>query len=787
MKKINVSWEFLKKAPDNKLLYHQYRTIKALKENSIVFNTYPTGAGKTRASLEWLKENQKKDVLFIAPTNELIRQHYEDVSEFVDKNKLDYCVIRIDANVLKEVKATIKTEKNIRNGELLNEIIRNPFQYSDVFKLNEIKEKTIIIVNPDIFYYCLYGFYNKLDKANLMESMITKFNYIIIDEFHYYNSKQLANFLFFILLLKNFNYFDGTKKVCILTATPDKLVEEYLKRGKVDYKIISPENEPKESEEYEKIKTLSKMELIISDKNLEEVVEEEYKNILDKDCAIISQSLFKVNSIKQRLKILDPKNKDIGIITGAVPSFERKMAVNKKIIIATTTVDIGYNFKKLGKEGQNIDIVITEAETSDQALQRIGRAGRILGKKKQDDICKVILCVDKDIYNKFENVENEISRKDLKELIEKNIPKRNIMKKYLSSGGILELGFPIEELNKKFEYKEREKIVGGLFNNLVSVFAPKKNFSFREIIDIIKKYKKQLNFLSLYKNSDNKNDFIISEDNSSIINDDLIVDVMNEFFVNLKNNKPFKKEELELYSSEQINKFKQEAKNEIVEYLEKSICKIKYLTSFRGNNLSANIFVYDKNQIFLQQEKTFKYDIFHLIKYYKLYWYKDKSELLYDLNKDKILYDKDILNDCTFFVRVEELLEKALTIKYSISSNEDKEKFEGKFKDDIGVIKGLKIVLIDKKTEIRQYIPEEVTNYLYDQYIPILLVKSSEEYYQISKIIKNQPIFFSELNVSFINEENKKYQIITGSNALFVNYEIIRLMDNRKYDEGFIF
>ena len=29
MKKINVSWEFLKKAPDNKLLYHQYRTIKA--------------------------------------------------------------------------------------------------------------------------------------------------------------------------------------------------------------------------------------------------------------------------------------------------------------------------------------------------------------------------------------------------------------------------------------------------------------------------------------------------------------------------------------------------------------------------------------------------------------------------------------------------------------------------------------------------------------------------------------------------------------------------------------
>ncbi|PJF32773.1 MAG: hypothetical protein CUN57_04130, partial [Phototrophicales bacterium] len=73
-------------------LYHQYRTYEALLENDLVINTYNTGTGKTKAALLYLAEldriyrdangKKRQNVLFIAPTNELIRQHFEDVKAF---------------------------------------------------------------------------------------------------------------------------------------------------------------------------------------------------------------------------------------------------------------------------------------------------------------------------------------------------------------------------------------------------------------------------------------------------------------------------------------------------------------------------------------------------------------------------------------------------------------------------------------------------------------------------------------------------------------------------------
>ena len=76
MKHYIVKGESLKKAPSSLYLYHQKRTVDALVNNSVVFNTYPTGAGKTIASLLYIKEKLDVDTLFIAPTNEILRQHH---------------------------------------------------------------------------------------------------------------------------------------------------------------------------------------------------------------------------------------------------------------------------------------------------------------------------------------------------------------------------------------------------------------------------------------------------------------------------------------------------------------------------------------------------------------------------------------------------------------------------------------------------------------------------------------------------------------------------------------
>jgi CRISPR-associated endonuclease/helicase Cas3 len=75
-------------------LYHQWKTYRA-READIVVNSYNTGTGKTKAALLRLldlDEAFKKDryspanVLFIAPTNELLRQHEDDIQQFVVYN-----------------------------------------------------------------------------------------------------------------------------------------------------------------------------------------------------------------------------------------------------------------------------------------------------------------------------------------------------------------------------------------------------------------------------------------------------------------------------------------------------------------------------------------------------------------------------------------------------------------------------------------------------------------------------------------------------------------------------
>ena len=102
----------------------------------------------------------------------------------------------------------------------------------------------------------------------------------------------------------------------------------------------------------------------------------------DLDGAIISNSLRTISEIKQQLDY-SPLRSRYGLITGPTSSAERSQATHFPLILATPTVDIGYNFKKDHKLRQNIDFVYFDANYTAEFLQRLGRAGRLLGKIEQ--------------------------------------------------------------------------------------------------------------------------------------------------------------------------------------------------------------------------------------------------------------------------------------------------------------------------------------------------------------------------------------------------------------------
>ncbi len=290
------------------LLYHQYRTYMALQSQDLVINSYNTGTGKTKASLLHLRDLHDTNVLFIVPTNELIRQHVGDIKDFVKTHGLDYHVLEVNAAVLKRLGIDSYT---FGNGERLRRLIRNPLEFAKQLELDTTgytKKSVVLVVNPDIFYYGLYFSYASKDRRNVFQEFLTSFDYIVIDEFHYYNIKQLANFLFFFVICEQFGYFDGTRKVCLLSATPNENVLEFLRRTGLRYELIAPDNEPPESQVYDTVQSLGEVQLFVSNQgSLEQMVQEQEmlirKYVLDDglDGAIISSALWKINQINSFL------------------------------------------------------------------------------------------------------------------------------------------------------------------------------------------------------------------------------------------------------------------------------------------------------------------------------------------------------------------------------------------------------------------------------------------------------------------------------------------------------
>lgn len=781
MKHFKVKEEFLKKAPSTSYLYHQQRTLDELHKNEVVFNTYPTGAGKTIASLLYLKEN-RDDVLFIAPTNELLRQHFDDIKDFINKNNIPHIVVKVDASVIEKIR------ENHRKGSTLYELLNNPLQFKEELSINNIeyegKRPVVIVVNPDIFYYCLYTNYNSLDKWNLMKTIIKKFKYIIVDEFHYYNSKQLANFLFFMLLSKEFGYFEYGRKMCILTATPDKLVEEYLTRGNIKYKIVSKENETEESINYEKLQTLSKLDLYITNEGLDEVINKIYKeNKFEDDSVIISQSIYRVNRLKEELINRGIEKDNIGVITGAIKSEERKSSVKKPLILATPTVDIGYNFKKANKERQNIDVVLTEANTSDQALQRIGRAGRVLGKKIQNKRSKVILSVSDTIYNKFSEIQEEISRSELKDIIKECMPERNIMKKYVQSEGILELCFPIREMYIKMPLQLRYKIEN-IFDNIVKVFAPKSKCNLNYMLSKIKKYKEQCDFIREYNNSCEK--------------EDLIKDSNNKWFVDFYKDYCREDDEsiddsiLDDFSKEDINSLKLEFKEQLLHYINKEIAKVKCLMNFRGSDISKPALVFDPYYKFGQENQVFVYDIFHLIRYYDIEWCDSKAiwDKKSNIKLSKYEIEVNQIDKIDTFIIVNGIRESPIEISWEYGFLGTKDEFEDLYMNKVEAINNIVLLGYEytKLGKERVYFPEKIINAFKENYIPILLISSNpKEEYRLRKVIKNQPIFLQKLKVEFLQDEKEKeYFIIMGTNSIIVDNELVKIKDKVVKEDYFI-
>src|SRR5216683_796392 len=488
-------------------LYHQWLTYKA--ESPLIINAYNTGTGKTKAAfLRLLKRAKEKNfsldssednVLLIAPTNELLAQHARDAEKFCNDNKIPYRVLSMSRASLDEIQnRTGFSEGELRRGAALHAIMEDPRRTDS----DNRKKATIFVVNPDIFYYAFYFRYNKYDRIPLFQDIFTLCNYIIIDEFHYYNPKQLANFLFFMSLSRHYGYLgrSANRQFCLLTATPNEKVKQYLEKLNIGIGWIKPENAPAdELGQTSETAALTPVQLeIYSVDEMKEglltLAHEKRAEIADwlnrgEDGAIISGALWRINQVYYDLRASNTlSTESMGRLTGAESRSGREDAKAKRLILATPTVDIGYNFDRLSKTRQNIDFLLLDARSGDEFIQRLGRAGRVLGKAQQTTDSRVLAITDATFYKALQPYDGQtLSRAALRKLAEEHLPARNSLYTYIKSGAIAEAFLPIYRLESMTSTQNKPDIET-IFDEMQQLFAADTKLTYQKLRSGTKKY-----------------------------------------------------------------------------------------------------------------------------------------------------------------------------------------------------------------------------------------------------------------------------------------------------------
>ncbi|MFP5269747.1 type I-D CRISPR-associated helicase Cas3' [Coleofasciculus sp.] len=463
-----------------KTLQHQVDVYKAAETNDIILDLAPTGTGKTKAGLSVLRHNSKSNAVYIAPTNALIKQQTEAADKFVRDAGLPHIVKAASA---KHIKRWRGDRVGKRSGEKLYNVLREP---ATIFPECGGGQPILLVTNPDIFYYATFFAYNRLDRSNIASEFYNSFATVIFDEFHLYDAKQLVSLFFYLALSKEFGYFQYNRKVVLLTATPEPACEAALRtleysgvkiahidgESKTDYLIPS-----QTAVRLEIRKRLDKNKLISDIAN--EVIQR-LQTYPQQYGAVILDSLDQINRLNERL--CDAGLKQLrGRITGVIEGEDRQKSAQKQVILATSTVDVGFNFEReVEPERQNLDWLIFSSRDRFAFWQRLGRVGRVLGKPQTDVPSDAIAYLPEQAWEQgIENLDCSGGREALKQMLESlDCMNRPFLEIYWRSEAFLEIAKPLLEFETFLDGLPNEDLVVKLYQTLQNILNGKRQWDY---------------------------------------------------------------------------------------------------------------------------------------------------------------------------------------------------------------------------------------------------------------------------------------------------------------------
>ncbi|MGK7883355.1 MAG: type I-D CRISPR-associated helicase Cas3' [Crocosphaera sp.] len=601
-----------------KALQHQVDVYEAAKTHDIILDLAPTGTGKTKAGLSVLKHNPHRNAVYIAPTNALIEQQTTAAEEFIKEANLPHIVKAASA---KHIKDWSNEKVGKRSGEKLYNVLRQP---ATIFP--ECNNQPILLVtNPDIFYYATFFAYNRLDKSNIASQFYSSFSTVIFDEFHLYDAKQLVSLFFYMALSHTFGYFNDNRKIVLLTATPEPACDaalENLRQSGVKIKRI-------DGKEYKEnlIPSQTKVNLTIrqqpdnKEQLISDIVQEvslKLEEYSEQNGAIILDSKDTLGRIYDGLRDKGLENK-IGRIIGNTPSEKRVIAAQKQVILATSTVDVGFNFQKIPEPTrQNLDWLIFSTRDRFSFWQRIGRVGRVLGKQETNILSEGIAYLPEKAWQQgIEKLDTSGGRKELTHKLEDlDCMKRPFLEVYWKSEAFLEIARPLLELETILIGLPQENLVIELYQTLQNILGGKKDWDY---------YRKRIKVLEGATNISNCSIKKLQKDWKYIKRG------QNCVMSFLRANYPEDYERIKqgqetIESVEKLIQDDQGIAYELLEYSQILQASYTPLFSFR-DSLFENVKIYDPKYLLLDEVGETNLDPIHLLRYLEFETDGDTIEL----------------------------------------------------------------------------------------------------------------------------------------------------------------
>ncbi len=456
------------KPPDGwQLSQHQVETYNALisGEYDIIFNTAMTGDGKSLAGL--LRLLQYRDhVLAMLPTNELIIDQDSKIPIYKDDWKANF-------------------KWNTMFGAKITELLTDPNDSRLEVMRRLLDQNQLLLTNPDLFQMMMYfkiGY--KWQQKELPFQISFTSDYFIFDEFHIFSAPQIVDVVTIInYLMVEANNPKDRKQFLFLSATPHTLMQNLLARSGVTVKEIKGTYQSSGGEGWRQILHPCELQLaeLSQERNMEVWIEENLAEILafyeqypGSKGAIIVNSVATAKRVRAWLEANQSKL-TIGENTGLTSKTERRASFAKDLLVCTSTVDVGVDFR--------INLLIFETTSAGTFIQRFGRLGRHAGFGNY----RAYILLPKFILERLQKAlaeETEIDRESFHEMVQAAYPDEQEFISYASKWGIYQTAHVLAQVQKQLP--SGTPFVQTLSEQFDQVFKrqpPKKKFT-----QLVKRY-----------------------------------------------------------------------------------------------------------------------------------------------------------------------------------------------------------------------------------------------------------------------------------------------------------